>query len=116
MTWVYTESGHSKRSTNDVGAHIQNDIDNALAFHSIISCASELWDCLPKDHKQIGMYNENDINKARQIYLYPPDFLGMQFYLRTRSGMQNKCVRKIKVNVHVLLRNKWKHSFLFFVS
>ena len=52
---------HSKRRPmNDVGAPVKNNINNALAFQSIISCNSEFWDHLPKDHKQIGMH-EDDI-------------------------------------------------------
>ena len=47
--------------------------------------------------------------RARQIYLYTPDLSGAQFYLRSRSGMKKKRVCKIKVNVHVLSKNKWKH-------
>ena len=44
----------------NVGAPVENEINNALAFQSIISCNSEFWDHLPKDHKQIGMH-EDDI-------------------------------------------------------
>lgn len=44
----------------NVGAPAENEINNALAFQSIISCNSEFWDHLPKDDKQNGMH-EDDI-------------------------------------------------------
>ena len=53
-TWVYTESGHKKDPMDGVGTSIKNDIN-------------KIWDHLPKDHKQIGMYDEGDLLRCKEM-------------------------------------------------
>ena len=69
IIWVFTESGHGKVPMNGVGASIKNEIDNAIAFNpnSVITCASELWEFLPKDNKQISMYSEEDVQRYKEM-------------------------------------------------
>ena len=52
-----------------VGASIKNEVDNAIAFNpnSVITCASELWEFLPKDNKQISMYSEEDVQRYKEM-------------------------------------------------
>ena len=52
-----------------VGASIKNEIDNAIAFNpnSVITCASELWEFLPKEIKQISMYSEEDMQRYKEM-------------------------------------------------
>ena len=52
-----------------VGAPIKNEIDNAIAFNpnSVITYASELWEFLPKDNKQINMYSEEDVLRYKEM-------------------------------------------------
>ena len=61
IIWVITESGHCKGPMDRVGASIKNEIDNAIALNpsSVITCASELWEFLPKANKQISMYQHS---------------------------------------------------------
>lgn len=65
----HNESAHNEDPMDDIRASIKNDINNAIAFSPscLISCASELWDYLPKDHKQIGMYNEREILRYKEM-------------------------------------------------
>ena len=71
LIWVFTESEHGKGLMDGVGASIKNGIDNAIAFNpnSVITCASELWEFLPKDNKQIGMYSEEDVQRYKEMLL-----------------------------------------------
>ena len=57
-----------------VGASIKNEVDYAIAFNpnSVITCASELWEFLPKDNKQISMYSKKDV---RRYKVMPPSDL-----------------------------------------
>ena len=52
-----------------VGASIKNEIDNAIVFNpnSVITYASELWEFLPKDNKQINMYSEEDVLRYKEM-------------------------------------------------
>ena len=61
IIWVITESGHCEGPMDRVGASIKNEIDNAIALNpsSVITCASELWEFLPKANKQISMYQHS---------------------------------------------------------
>ena len=71
IIWVFTESGHGKVPMNGIGASIKNEIDNAIAFNpnSVITCASELWEFLPKEIKQISMYSEEDMQRYKEMLL-----------------------------------------------
>ena len=52
-----------------VGASIKNEIDNVIDFNpnSVKTCASELWEFLPKDNKQISMYSEEDVQRYKEM-------------------------------------------------
>ena len=49
-------------------ASIKKEID-VIAFNpnSVTTCASELWEFLPKDNKQISMYSEEDVQRYNEM-------------------------------------------------
>ena len=69
IIWVFTESGHGKGPMDGAVTSIKNEIDNAIAFNpnSVITCASELWEFLPKGNKQIRMYSEEDVHRYKDM-------------------------------------------------
>ena len=36
-------------------------------YNSVITCAYELWEFLPKDNKQIGKYSEEDVQRYKRM-------------------------------------------------
>ena len=69
IIWVFTESGHGKGPMDGAVTSIKNEMDNAIAFNpnSVITCASELWEFLPKGNKQIRMYSEEDVHRYKDM-------------------------------------------------
>ena len=49
--------------------HQSKMMDNAIAFNpnSVITCASELWEFLPKGNKEIRMYSEEDVHRYKDM-------------------------------------------------
>ena len=69
IIWVFTEPGYDKGPMDGVVASIKNEIDNAIAFNpnSVATYASESWEFLPKDNKQISMYSEEDVLRYKEM-------------------------------------------------
>ena len=69
IIWVFTESGHGKGPMDGAVTSSKNEIDNAIAFYpnSVITCASELWEFLPKGNKQIRMYSKEDVQRYKDM-------------------------------------------------